>query len=147
MKKPILRVAPPYDESEIRSITQGFEALFGKKLDFEVVPDESLLGGFVARIGNRVFDASLSLSPFREDKVLSARDMDFLEDEEQQLESVSDFLRRRIEQADLSPDIYESGSVKSCADGIVQIDGLPHSRYGELLSFEGGIVGLALDLR
>ena len=147
MKKPILRVAPPYDESEIRSITQGFEALFGKKLDFEVVPDESLLGGFVARIGNRVFDASLSLSPFREDKVLSARDMDFLEDEEQQLESVSDFLRRRIEQADLSPDIYESGSVKSCADGIVQIDGLPHSRYGELLSFDGGIVGLALDLR
>ena len=147
MNKPILRVAPPYDESEIRSITQGFEALFGKKLDFEVVPDESLLGGFVARIGNRVFDASLSLSPFREDKVLSARDMDFLEDEEPELESVSDFLRRRIEQADLSPDIYESGSVKSCADGIVQIDGLPHSRYGELLSFEGGIVGLALDLR
>ena len=112
-----------------------------------MVPDESLLGGFVARIGNRVFDASLSLSPFREDKVLSARDMDFLEDEEPELESVSDFLRRRIEQADLSPDIYESGSVKSCADGIVQIDGLPHSRYGELLSFEGGIVGLALDLR
>lgn len=29
----------------------------------------------------------------------------------------------------------------------MQIDGLPHSRYGELLSFEGGIVGLALDLR
>ena len=147
MNKPILRIAPPYDESEIRSITKGFEALFGKTLDFEIVPDETLLGGFVARIGGRVFDASLSLDPFRGNKALSARDLDEIQLEEEELESVSEFLRRRSEQADLSPDIYESGFVKSCGDGIVQIDGLPHSRYGELLTFEGGTVGLALDLR
>ena len=89
MNKPILRIAPPYDESEIRSITKGFEALFGKTLDFEIVPDETLLGGFVARIGGRVFDASLSLDPFRGNKALSARDLDEIQLEEEELQKIA----------------------------------------------------------
>ena len=61
--------------------------------------------------------------------------------------SVKDFLKKRIDSIEYKPKVYEYGVVKSCADGIVQIDGLPHARYGEIIEFEEGAFGLALDLR
>ena len=45
---------------------------------------------------------------------------------------------------------YEQGStgaVTSVMDDVVQIEGLNGCHYGELLSFDGGHLGLALDLR
>ncbi len=60
---------------------------------------------------------------------------------------VGPFLKNRIAQYAFEPKIFEYGIVLSCADGIVQISGLPHTRYGEILEFEHDIYGLALDLR
>ncbi len=60
---------------------------------------------------------------------------------------VGSFLKRRIEQYAFAPKIFEYGLVLSCADGIVQVSGLPHTRYGEILEFEHDVYGLALDLR
>lgn len=57
------------------------------------------------------------------------------------------FLKEKINRYTYEPKIYEYGTVLSSADGIVQVSGLSHSRYGELLEFENDSYGLALDLR
>lgn len=56
----ILRVAPPYDQAEIDLIRQGFEAQLGKTIEFYVMEDPSLIGGFFAQIDGTVYDFSYS---------------------------------------------------------------------------------------
>ena len=60
--------------------------------------------------------------------------------------AIGEFLKERLE--GFSPEMvtYEYGRVKSIQDGIVQVEGLPHAKYGELLEFEGQVYGMALDM-
>ena len=60
---------------------------------------------------------------------------------------IGGFLKEKIGSFKLEPKVYEYGTVKSCTDDVVLIDGLSHSRYGEILEFENDAYGLALDLR
>ncbi|NLT58894.1 MAG: F0F1 ATP synthase subunit alpha [Clostridiales bacterium] len=55
-------------------------------------------------------------------------------------------LRQRLESYAGKPIVYEYGRVVSTGDGIVRIDGLSHSRNGELIAFDGGLYGMAMDL-
>lgn len=41
---------------------------------------------------------------------------------------------------------YEYGTVISCGDDIVRIQGLSRAKYGELLAFENDVYGIALDM-
>ncbi|MDR0906047.1 MAG: F0F1 ATP synthase subunit alpha [Oscillospiraceae bacterium] len=56
-------------------------------------------------------------------------------------------MKQRAMAATAPPRVYNYGEVTSFADGIVQITGLSGARYGELLDFDGGAIGLTLDLR
>ncbi|MBQ9940458.1 MAG: F0F1 ATP synthase subunit alpha [Clostridia bacterium] len=62
------------------------------------------------------------------------------------MSDIGEFLKKRIDSFEPKPLIYRYGTVKSVADGIVRIDGLPHRSYGELLEFESDVYGMALDL-
>ena len=68
------------------------------------------------------------------------------EEPKPQLETVSAHIRKKLSEADTGSKIYEYGTVLSSADGIVHVEGLGHSRYGELLEFENNAYGMALDL-
>ena len=60
--------------------------------------------------------------------------------------AIGAFLKERLE--NFAPEMvtYEYGRVKSVQDGIVQVEGLSHAKYGELLEFEGQVYGMALDM-
>jgi F0F1-type ATP synthase delta subunit len=60
MERPLLLIAPPYDEETVRRIRRGFAERLGEEPDFEIVEDKKLLGGFVAIIDDKVYDASFS---------------------------------------------------------------------------------------
>lgn len=60
--------------------------------------------------------------------------------------TVGSFLKQRVTTTKLDTTVYEYGEVESFADNIVHIKGLSNCRYGELLEFDGGAVGLTLDL-
>ncbi len=60
---------------------------------------------------------------------------------------INAFLKKRIDSYQAKPQVYAAGTVCSSSDGVVHVEGLPGRRYGELLEFEGGIFGMALDLR
>lgn len=62
------------------------------------------------------------------------------------LDDISTFLKKRVDTFEPKPLIYRYGRVKSVADGVVRIEGLPHRSYGELLEFNSDVYGMALDL-
>lgn len=59
---------------------------------------------------------------------------------------ISELIRKRIDALDLSVEAKTEGTVVSVLDGIVRIHGLGSVMYGEMIEFEGGTVGIALNL-
>ncbi|MGI5900014.1 MAG: F0F1 ATP synthase subunit alpha [Christensenellales bacterium] len=59
---------------------------------------------------------------------------------------IGTYLRERLKSYEDRPVVYEYGKVESTGDGVVKIDGLSRSRYGELIAFENDIYGMAMDL-
>jgi F0F1-type ATP synthase delta subunit len=59
MRNAELRIAGPYEDSDIERICRGFEAKLGKKLDFKVIWDAALIGGFLAYIDGKAYDMSV----------------------------------------------------------------------------------------
>ena len=55
-------------------------------------------------------------------------------------------LKQKIQQFDSKPEIYEVGTIISVADGIVKISGLSQCQSSEMLSFDAGGMGVALNL-
>ena len=55
--------------------------------------------------------------------------------------------RGRIRALPLEPQLEHIGRVIQAGDGVATVTGLPDTRLDELLTFEGGVQGLAVDLR
>lgn len=66
--------------------------------------------------------------------------------QEGSISEISRFLKSRIDSFTVSPCVYKYGKVVSVGDGVVHVTGLPNRLYGELLEFDGGVFGMALDL-
>ncbi|WP_372749782.1 F0F1 ATP synthase subunit alpha, partial [Litorivivens sp.] len=59
---------------------------------------------------------------------------------------ISDIIKQRIENVDVSSEARNEGTVVSVSDGIVRIHGLTDVMYGEMIEFEGNRFGMALNL-
>jgi F-type H+-transporting ATPase subunit alpha len=59
---------------------------------------------------------------------------------------ISDLIKSRIEKFAAATEERNVGTVVTVTDGIVRIHGLADVKYGEMLEFPGGSVGLALNL-
>ena len=59
---------------------------------------------------------------------------------------ISDIIKQRIEQLDVTSEARNEGTVVSVTDGIIRIHGLTDVMYGEMIEFEGGLYGMALNL-
>ena len=59
---------------------------------------------------------------------------------------ISDVLKKQIENFDDNVELAEIGQVISVGDGVASIYGLDNVQAGELVEFEGGIMGMALNL-
>jgi len=145
MDRPILIVTSIEDEKLINSIKAGFETKFDKKLDFDVVESKKIAGGFIAVIDGKVYDASFSSRLHELGRRLTSP-----EEKKREVESsfsaVGTVLKERVKSTEPDPLVYDYGIVKNYSDDIVHIQGLSNCHYGELLSFESGATGLALDL-
>ena len=145
IERPILIVASNKDETLIKTVLDGFEQKFGAKLDFEIVENEKITGGFIAIVDGKVYDASFSSRLDELSRQLLATD-ESEHETESTFSAVGALLKQRAESSDAGPLVYEYGVVQSYGDDIVHIKGLSDCRYGELLSFDGGAIGLTLDL-
>lgn len=59
---------------------------------------------------------------------------------------ISEIIKQRIESLDVSVQARNEGTIVSVADGIIRIHGLADVMYGEMIEFEGGLYGMALNL-
>ena len=59
---------------------------------------------------------------------------------------ISDIIKQRIESLDVSSEAQNEGTIVSVTDGIVRIHGLADVMYGEMVEFDGGVYGMALNL-
>jgi len=59
---------------------------------------------------------------------------------------ISEIIKQRIDSLDISSEAQNEGTVVSVSDGIIRIHGLADAMYGEMIEFEGGLYGLALNL-
>ena len=63
-----VRSAKKLSEQEVQELRKTLERKFGKRVEVRVETDPSLLGGFVAKVGSEIFDASVAgkIHRFRE---------------------------------------------------------------------------------
>jgi len=59
---------------------------------------------------------------------------------------ISEIIKQRIDQLDVATEAQNEGTIVSVSDGIIRIHGLADVMYGEMVEFEGGIYGMALNL-
>ncbi|MEQ9652657.1 MAG: F0F1 ATP synthase subunit alpha [Sandaracinaceae bacterium] len=61
-------------------------------------------------------------------------------------EEISEIIKKQIASYDKSVDVMETGSVLTVGDGIARIYGLESAMAGELVEFDGGLMGMVLNL-
>ncbi|MDG2420717.1 MAG: F0F1 ATP synthase subunit alpha [Gammaproteobacteria bacterium] len=59
---------------------------------------------------------------------------------------ISEIIKQRIDSLDVSVQAKNEGTIVSVMDGIIRIHGLADVMYGEMIEFERGIYGMALNL-
>ena len=59
---------------------------------------------------------------------------------------ISELIRQRIDQLDIASEARNVGTIVSVSDGIIRIHGLAEVMYGEMIEFDGGVYGMALNL-
>jgi F-type H+-transporting ATPase subunit alpha len=59
---------------------------------------------------------------------------------------ISEIIKQRIDGLDVSVQSKNEGTIVSVSDGIIRIHGLADVMYGEMIEFEGGSYGMALNL-
>lgn len=59
---------------------------------------------------------------------------------------ISDLIRKKIEQFNVTTEVRNEGTIISLKDGIVRMHGLEDVMQGEMIEFPGGVYGLALNL-
>ncbi|HIF87252.1 MAG TPA: F0F1 ATP synthase subunit alpha [Gammaproteobacteria bacterium] len=59
---------------------------------------------------------------------------------------ISEIIKQRIDNLDVSVQAKNEGTIVSVSDGIIRIHGLADVMYGEMIEFEGGLYGMALNL-
>ena len=59
---------------------------------------------------------------------------------------ISDLIKQRIDQVAVVSQATNEGTIVSVTDGIIRIHGLTEVQYGEMIEFEGGVFGMALNL-
>ncbi|MDR9466934.1 F0F1 ATP synthase subunit alpha [Marinospirillum sp.] len=59
---------------------------------------------------------------------------------------ISDIIKKRIGNLDVTSKAQNEGTIVSVADGIVKVHGLGDVMYGEMIEFEQGAFGMALNL-
>lgn len=137
-----LRYVEPPTEEQLAKIREVLREKYGADdVNIALREDKSLLGGFVIRVGNEELDWSMSgrLREIEQDlsgcAVAENRD------------DIISILREKIDESEFRSSEREIGNVIWVGDGIVNIRGIDHAMYGEIVIFENGEKGMVQDIR
>ena len=155
-----LYIAGPFGKEQIDSIKAHFTELLGEEVEFDVRRNENLVGGFLAMINGKVYDASVAFRMKEAQHSLVSNSegvpgAEFVSEDvklmgaapaDRTAREIGAVLKKRLGTYANKPAIYEYGTVTSVGDGVVRIEGLSHTRYGEQISFDRDVFGMTMDL-
>ncbi len=147
--KAILRyVTKPTKEQEAG--IRGFIEHKYKPTDLELTlkEDASIGGGFILQVGEDEYDWS-NQGRARQFTQSIQQVRGALTDAAMEKNSTKDIisiLRTSVEEFNLQAETKEIGFVTSVGDGIVQIDGIDHAMYGEIIVFDTGVKGMVQNV-
>ncbi len=140
----LIYVTPPTDEQllQIRSFL-GRE-FHNEDMELQTKQDPSLKSGFIIRVGSKEFDWSeagrIKQLEERLNRAVTSSHS-FSE------EGIISILRSTIEEFELTAADKEIGVANWVGDGIVNVDGIDHANYGEIVIFDCGVKGMVQDVR
>ena len=113
------------------------------KTSLWVLVDNTLIGGLKLRIGDTVYDGTVSEALYHfKNRIIR----DVIEDDDSTEELAKEFFEKAHEFAP-SINSYQLGRVMTVSDGICWMDGLADIMYGEVVEFECGERGMVLDIQ
>lgn len=134
-------VTPPNDE-QLDKMRKFFLAEYNAEdIDFVIVKDPSVVGGFRIFVGDENYDWS-TLGRIRQLR----KSFQSLQ-KEYDPEKIVSLLREDIDGFELHAGHQQVGFVTSVGDGIAIINGLHEVEYGEIVLFDCGIKGMVQDIR
>lgn len=143
-KAELVYVTEPSEE-QLSGIRRFLTKEFGSdEYRLDLKEDKSIKSGFILRVGTKEYDWSESgrIAQLKHamHKKLSA-DITVSE------ENIISILKSNVEDFELAAKDKEVGTVKWVGDGIVNIDGIDHAKYGEIVIFDCGVKGMVQDIR
>lgn len=115
-----------------------------ENMQLETKQDASLKSGFILRVGTKEYDWSEQgrIEQLKEQMASKVSQQKTLSEE-----SIISILKAKVEDFELETRDKEIGIVKWVGDGIVNVDGIDHARYGEIVIFDCGVKGMVQDVR
>ena len=103
--------------------------------------DPSLIGGLIVKMGSRMVDASVrtKLNSIR----LAMKEVRLMDIRAAEISAI---LKEQIKNFGTEAEVTEVGQVLSVGDGIARCYGLDNVQAGEMVEFESGVQGMALNL-
>ena len=113
----------------------------GREVALDMKVDPSIIGGLIVKLGSRMVDGSLENQAQRNStRHERGRLMDIRAAE------ISSILKTQIANFGAEAHVTEVGQVLSVGDGIARAYGLDNVQAGEMVEFENGTRGMALNL-
>ena len=144
-KAELIYVTAP-DEEQLAGIRKFLNKEFGSEdMELEMKEDKSLKSGFILRVGTKEYDWSeqgrIDQLKHKMAGAVSSNGATVSE------ENIISILRSSIEDFELEAKNKEIGVVNWVGDGIVNVDGIDHACYGEIVIFDCGVKGMVQDVR
>ncbi len=126
------------DTSKLQALLQN--QFHGKQINLLPMTDPAILGGLILQIGSKIIDDSTASKLKRLGQ--------HLRDDELTVEAddVFDALKTKLNAFNNAPETAEIGTILTVGDGVARVDGLDRVQSGELVEFENGTKGMALNL-
>ena len=114
----------------------------GGEISFWVRENPALIAGIQLRVGDTIYEASITNELYRMRKALIERPVT-----ETDGETMISGMLRAVEEIELDIDVFQVGRVLSTADGICWLDGVADIMYGELVELADGQRGMVMDIQ
>ncbi len=130
------------NEKEVTDITEKLVKIVGgSPVSLHNKVDTDLMGGMVMQIGSMQIDDSIKTKINRLQQHMQKAKVTALRAAE-----ITEVITDKIMNFDARPEMVEVGTVMSMGDGVARAYGLDHVQSGELVEFQNGVKGMALNL-
>ena len=139
----LLYVTAP-NEEQLAGIRRFLAKEFhNEEIEIDLKEDASLKSGFILRVGTKEYDWS-EQGRINQLKAAVSKKVSGISFSEENIISI---LKSSVEDFELEAKNKEIGIVNWVGDGIVNVDGIDHACYGEIVMFDCGVKGMVQDVR